>query len=188
MRKMLTVGALGMLLLLGAVPPATDEPAPFRTLFCPECWTYVWGGGSLDLKGNCARCGRYPLELEVRRLSWWWCSNEHHWRKVPGKNGTGCVEEESLAVVVPRSEAVGVGYCPGHRTFRVCRLPVTGQEVCIACFRPAVRTFGSERAWHWCRINRLWASEPCSLNEAEGCCEKRSGMLLAHPDSGPIAR
>jgi hypothetical protein len=189
MRKILNITVVGILLFLGASGPARAQRSAFATLFCPECWAYRWGGGALDLKGNCAECGKYPVELEARRVSWWWCAKEHFWRETPGKDGKGCsVREDSLAIVVPRSEVIDVWYCPGHQAFRVWRLPVTRQMVCVPCARPAVRTFGSERAWYWCQSDGLWAPAPCPLNPAKGCCTKRSGMLLAQPDSGPIAR
>jgi hypothetical protein len=189
MTKVVNTALLGVILFLGATNPAGAQRIAFKTLFCPECWTYLWGGGALDPKGNCAECGKYPVELETRRMSWWWCAKENRWTEGPGDDPKGAsAPEESLAVVVPKSEVVGVWYCPGHQSFQVCRLPLIQQVVCVSCARPAVRAFGSERTWYWCKNDGLWMPTPCSPKPGKGCCEKRSGMLLAQPESGPIAQ
>jgi hypothetical protein len=188
MLKILSTALLGTLLFLGAPIPARAEQIAFKTLFCPECWTYLGGGGALDLQGNCAQCGKYPVELETRRMSWWWCAKENRWSEAPADDPKGSsAPEESLAVVVPRSETLGVWYCPRDQSFQVCRLPLIQQVICATCARPAVRTFGSERAWTWCESDGLWTPAPNPPNPGKGCGVRRSGILLAYPDPGPIA-
>ena len=192
MVKIIRIALLGSLLLLGAAKSVSGESAADKALFCPECWTYLWGGGSLDMKGNCAECGKYPVELEVRRMSWWWCTEEQKWSPTECRENVRkhcCIQEESAAAVV----AAGPGtfeawYCPFDHAFRVLRLPIVMQVVCQACARPAVKVNGVERSWTWCHDEGLWAPEACPMDPVKGCCVKRGGTLLAHPESGPIAR
>lgn len=192
MREVLGVVLLAALLPLGGENPVAAERAAFKVLFCPECWTHLWGDGALDMKGNCAECGRYPVELECRKASWWWCAGEEQWRDTPcarNEDARCCTQEESLAAVVaPGPEIRKTWYCPGHRAFRMIRLPVTRQVVCASCARPAVRTPGDHRTWFWCENEGLWAPDACPLNPGKQCCTKRAGTLLAWPDPGPIAR
>jgi hypothetical protein len=192
MVKILKIALLGSLLLLGAAKSVSGECSAFKAPFCPECWTYLWGGGSLDLKGNCAECGKYPVELDVRRMSWWWCTEDQRWSATECPQNARmhcCTEEESVAAVV----AAGPGtfeawYCPDHRSFRVYRLPILMQVVCRTCARPAVKVFGVERSWFWCRNEGRWAPTACPMNPVQGCCVQRGGTLLAQPESGPLAR
>ena len=192
MLKILKIALLGSLLLLGAAKSLPGESSAFTALFCPECWTYLWGGGTLDMKGNCAECGKYPVELEARRLSWWWCAEEEKWGATACKQNERrhcCTEEESVAAVVgPGPGTFETWYCPEDRSFRVTRLPVLMQVVCLTCARPAVKVPAVERSWYWCRNEGLWAPAACPMNPVKGCCARRSGMLLAYPELGPLAR
>ena len=192
MVKILKIALLGGALLLGAAKSASGEASAFNALFCPECWTYLWGGGSLDMKGNCAECGKYPIELEAGRMSWWWCTEEQKWAATECQENARkhcCTQEESVAAVV----AAGPGtfetwYCPLHREFLVMRLPMLMQVVCLSCTRPTVKVPAVERSWYWCRSEGLWAPTACPMDPVKACCAKRSGRLLAYPHSGPIAR
>src|SRR5436190_23790214 len=78
MMKILKIALLGSVLSLAASKSLPGESTRFNALFCPECWTYLWGGGTLDMKGNCAECGKYPVELEGRSMSWWWCASSRN--------------------------------------------------------------------------------------------------------------
>lgn len=188
MKRILRLALLGGLLLAGAAGPEGDGRSGFNVLFCPECWSYLWGAGALDMKGNCAECGRYPVEVEAQKVSWWWCSEQHRWVDAACDRGC-CTREESLATVVPAGPNVfKAWYCPDHREFRVFRLPVAMQMVCRRCARPAVRVSAVNRTWTWCRNEGLWAPAACPMNPADHCCETRTGTLLAIPDPGPIAR
>jgi len=144
------------------------------------------------MKGNCAECGRYPVELEARRVSWWWCSEGKRWSESVCERAGElqcCTREESLAAVVPASaDVLKAWYCPGHASFKVIRLPIVSVMVCQACIRPAVRAFAVERSWYWCEYEGMWSEKECPLNPARSCCTKRGGMFLAAPESGPMAR
>jgi hypothetical protein len=159
--------------------------------FCPECWEYVWGAGSTDMKGNCAACGKYPVQLEVQVVQWWWCSQKKGWLESPCLEITArrcCSGEESLALTAPSGSGMfQTFYCPAHRSFRTIALPMLGTRVCASCGRPAVPAFAMSRAWYRCQMEGVWAPEACEMNPVRKCCTKREGLLLVKAQSGPIA-
>src|SRR5436189_3437881 len=73
----LTVGVI--LAMPSTATRETPATSRYTALFCPECWTYLYGPGSTNMMGNCAACGKYPLELEVRTMKWFWCDTQHLW-------------------------------------------------------------------------------------------------------------
>ena len=128
MMKILKIALLGSVLSLAASKSLPGESTRFNALFCPECWTYLWGGGTLDMKGNCAECGKYPVELEGRSMSWWWCAEQQKWNATACEQNARkhcCTQEESIAAVVgPGPGSFETWYCPEHRAFRVAQLQV----------------------------------------------------------------
>jgi len=189
MKKFLALSVIFGLLLAGTANPA---PATFKALFCPECWDYVEGPGSMDMRGNCGVCGKYPVEMEANRVSWLWCEGGKKWRRTPCPESwmkRCCVQEESLAAVAaPGRGTFEAWYCPSHRQFYVFRLPILMQTVCRTCARPAVKVDAMEKAWFWCATDGLWYTEACSMNPVQKCCAKRDGTLLVRLDPGPIAK
>lgn len=199
MKKMLVLSLLGGFLLMGAatpapaaIPAAIPAATTFRALFCPECWVYLWGPGALDVTGNCGVCGKYPVEIEAQKASWWWCDLEKKWRRAPCAANwmkRCCTEEESLAMVSAAGpEVFEAWYCPAHRQFYVTRIPILMQAVCRICARPAVRVEAREMAWYWCEYDGVWGTAPCPMAPARKCCAKRDGTLLVKVDPGPIAK
>jgi hypothetical protein len=179
------------LLLLPAASSSARTGGLFEALFCPECWEYLWGGGSLDMKGNCAACGKYPVQLEAQTARWWWCSHELKWLKGPCDENAArhcCAREESLAVEAPLGPKVfAAWYCPAHRSFGTVELPILGIKMCGTCARPAVPVHATKRAWYWCTSEGLWGQEPCAADPTLKCCTKREGLLLVKPPAGPMA-
>jgi hypothetical protein len=190
MRKIISI-AFVLLLNLPSALSSTAAPG-YTTLFCPECWQYLSGDGSTDLKGNCAACGKYPLELEVQTMSWFWCRRQHQWLRSPclaAAMERCCTLEESQAVVAGTgSNLVSTSYCPLHRTFKGYRLPVLGLMVCVDCARPMEPVRAVRRAWFWCVSEGYWAATPCPMDPVKHCCARREGLLLATPVPGPIAK
>jgi len=188
MRKILFLTLLSILVfLLLAAPVASAVPSggQFTSLFCPECWTYLFGHGVTDMKGNCAACGKYPLELEVRTMSWFWSPREHRWLQEPVKNST---REESLAVLArPGRGIFRAFYCPEHRTFNGVRLPLLPIVVCAVDGKPMAEVQATRRTWFWCEMEGLWTATPCPMNPVQKCCTPRTGLLLATPEPGPLA-
>lgn len=192
MRKILSFSLLTLVLVLGGAGPPSSDASAFKTLFCPQCWEYLWGAGSLDMKGNCAECGKYPVELDVRPFSWWWCSEAKQWKESACERAgerACCTRKESLAAVVPAGPGVTKAwYCPAHDAFKVVSLPIVKVMMCSACGRPAVRVPAVERSWYWCANEGQWSEVECSMNPVRACCARSAGMLFAAPDAGPIAR
>ncbi|HXX92823.1 MAG TPA: hypothetical protein VEN81_04270 [Planctomycetota bacterium] len=192
LRKAVVVGLVAGLLLMGAAPTSSASKATFKAQFCPECWEYLEGPGSVDMKGNCQACGKYPVEIEASRMSWWWCGLEKKWRRAPCPENwmkRCCTEEESLALVsTPGPDVTDAWYCPAHRQFYVIRIPILMQAVCRICARPAVRAQSKEMAWYWCEYDGVWSAAPCPMAPARKCCVKRDGTLLVKIDPGPIAK
>jgi hypothetical protein len=192
MKKILSLTLLGGLLLLGSATLAPASTGAFTTQFCPQCWEYLFGAGSLDMRGNCGVCGKYPVEIEAQQVSWWWCSLGKKWRRAPSPENwmrSCCTQEESLAMVsAPGPQVVEAWYCPAHRQFYVARIPIVMQTVCRICARPAVRVETRERAWYWCENDGVWGGTPCPLDPVRHCCAKREGTLLVRLEPGPIAK
>jgi len=186
MRKTLSLTLLGLLLLLPSTAASADPSrSRFTSLFCPECWSYLFGHGTTDLKGNCAACGKYPLELEVQTMSWWWSADRHLCAQEPLP---GALREESLAAVTrPGPRLVRAFYCPEHRSFHGVRLPLLQAMVCAADSKPMVSVWASRRTWFWCQSEGVWAPAACPMNPVQKCCTPRTGLLLATPEPGPIA-
>ena len=186
--QLLGAGVLCLLVVGAAAPPETR----FTSQYCPECRIYLWAAGATDMKGNCAACGKYPVELEVQRATWYWCSLEKNWLRSPCAEHAArlcCAREESLAAVVPAGpELSREAYCPGDRTFAMGRLPLLGLKVCGICYRPAVNVPAARRTWFWCESEGMWATSACPMNEIRNCCAKQEVLLLAKPEFGPIAR
>jgi len=193
MRKLLflTLGAL--LLLSTSATPSAPARSPYTTRFCPECWMYLVGPGDLTMKGDCASCGKYPLDLEVRTLQWFWCQTQHLWLKDACKENPlrrCCRPEESIAMQArPGPGLVRAFYCPEHRSFTTgVRLPLIQVLVCARCTKPMVSAWAADRAWYWCAMEGVWAATPCPMDPVKHCCAKREGRLLATPEPGPFAR
>jgi len=191
--KALMMGFLfGGLVLLGAGRPAETASVRFSAPFCPDCWSYLVAPGSLDMKGNCASCGKYPVDLDVQRMEWFWCGREKAWRRAPCAENwmkRCCQGEESLAALVPPGAGVfEAWYCPAHQAFAVIQIPILAQWRCKVCARPAVKVNAQERGWFWCEMEGMWNETPCAMNALRKCCEKRGGLLLVKPEAGPIAR
>jgi hypothetical protein len=191
MRRIIPLTLVGGLLLFGGASAASAAPARFRTLFCPECWEYLWSPDAVDLTGHCGSCGKHPVEIEAERMSWWWCEGKRSWRHSACNENPErrcCTQEEaSLAVIAPGPWVQGGWYCPADRAFSVTRLPILMWVVCRNCARPAVHVDAMERTWYWCETDGAWAPEPCPLSPVKNCCSERKGLLLVHPDLGPIA-
>jgi hypothetical protein len=189
MRKLLSL-SFAALLLAGA-PAANASPSRFTALFCPECWTYLFGHGTTDLRGNCAACGKYPLELEVRTAKWFWCSRQHRWlteecAEHPRQHC--CALEDSLALVArPGPDLVRAAYCPLHRSFNGVRMPLLQIMTCASDGRPMVSVWAARRAWFWCELEGQWGASPCAMDPVKHCCTPRQGLLLATPEPGPLA-
>jgi hypothetical protein len=143
------------------------------------------------MKGNCAACGKYPVELRVGVAEWWWCAREGQWRETPCADSAArscCAREESPALAeFFGPEGFAAWYCPRDRTFRTFGLAILGTRVCANCGRPAVKVHAAKRTWFWCDSEGIWALEACSMNPVRRCCVKREGLLLAMPRSGPFA-
>jgi hypothetical protein len=185
MRKILYLTFLVLLLLPAPATGADPSRSRFTSLFCPECWTYLSGQGTTDMKGNCATCGKYPLELEVRIVSWFWSPQEHLWLKNPVQ---GAHREESLATLTrPGPELLRAFYCPEHRSFDGVRLPLLETTVCAADSKPMVMAWASRRTWFWCDMEGGWTLTRCPEDPIKHCCSARTGLLLATPEPGPIA-
>jgi hypothetical protein len=193
MRKIIFLGVVAGLILLGAAQAAPPPSAPFEAAFCPECWEYLWFSGSTDMKGQCALCGRYPVNLDVQVMTWFWCGTGQKWLRAPcaeNRKKHCCTGVNSLAVAEASGQSVrGAWYCPAHRSFGVYALPLLGRMVCAECVRPAVRVQAIDRAWYWCLNEGVWAEAPCPMNPVAKCCTKRSGLLLkGSPEDDRILR
>jgi len=192
MCKRLSFLLVAVLLLLPAASVSAKPAGSFEALFCPECWDYLWGAGSVDMKGNCAACGKYPVQLDVQSATWWWCSGERKWLKSPCVDSTEqrcCAREESLALAAPLGPNLfSAWYCPAHRTFAMVELPILGIKMCGVCARPAVAVHATKRAWYWCGSEGVWGPAACPADPVEKCCVKREGLLLVKPPPGPMAR
>ncbi|HVR85079.1 MAG TPA: hypothetical protein VMU54_12255 [Planctomycetota bacterium] len=185
MRKLLSLTLLALLML--PAPAASADPARsrFSSLFCPECWTYLYGHGATDLKGNCAACGKYPLELEVQTMSWFWSPQKHLWLQDPMK---GTLPAESLAAVTrPGPGLSRAHYCPEHRNFKGVRLPLLQRMVCAEDGKPMVLAWASHRTWFWCEWDGGWSLTRSPEDPIKHCCTPRTGLLLATPQRGPMA-
>jgi len=185
MRKLLSLTLLALLML--PAPAASADPARsrFSSLFCPECWTYLYGHGATDLKGNCAACGKYPLELEVQTMSWYWSPQNHLWLQDPMK---GTLPAESLAAVTrPGPGLSRAHYCPEHRNFKGVRLPLLQRMVCAEDGKPMVLAWASHRTWFWCEWDGGWSLTRSPEDPIKHCCTPRTGLLLATPQRGPMA-
>ena len=178
--------------LLAMPSTATKETSRYTALFCPECWTYLYGPGSTNMMGNCAACGKYPLEMEVRNMKWFWCGSQHHWLEETCKEDPlrhCCTLWESMAAVTrPGPELARTFYCPEHRSFTGMRLPLLQVMVCTQGGKPMLTVCAARRAWYWCKMEGVWASTPCSMDKVKHCCAKYEGLLLATPEPGPIAK
>ncbi|HLY74661.1 MAG TPA: hypothetical protein VKU80_11140 [Planctomycetota bacterium] len=188
-KRLLFILLTGLLLLLAA--SSSSKPAgSFEALFCPQCWDYLWGAGSVDLKGNCAACGKYPVALEGQTAMWWWCSSQERWLEAPCDQSAVrhcCAGEESIALVSPGADVFWAWYCPVHRTFDGVTLPVLGIPICGTCARPAVKVQATRRAWYWCESEGVWNPSACPLDPVRKCCAKHQGILLVSPQPRPWA-
>ena len=190
MRKffLLLASALFSLALQGSSPPSARTG--FSKMFCPDSWKYLTGPGSIDMKGNCAVCGRYPVELEVALRSWFWCSRQTLWLDSPCAESAReacCSPVENLALLAaPGTEMTSSWYCPFDQAFAAFS-PWRMPPACSLCGRAAVRAAAVNRAWFWCELEGMWGTEPCPMSAVKKCCTKYEGMLLAKPDAGPIA-
>jgi hypothetical protein len=190
MRKILYL-TLAVLLILPPLAVSNASPSRFTALFCPECWTYLHGHGSVDMKGNCAACGKFPLELEVQTIRSFWCAQKHVWLQSACPRSPAercCTGTESLAVVAKAGpKLVRAAYCPADRTFKGLRLPFIQVMACAECARPMVPVWAAKRAWYWCELEGYWAATPCPMDPVRHCCARHEGLLLATPEPGPIA-
>ncbi|HLY12520.1 MAG TPA: hypothetical protein VKW04_24670 [Planctomycetota bacterium] len=189
MKKILSLTLLALLLLPAS--ESSSKASRYTALFCPECWTYLSGHGTTDMRGNCAACGKYPLELEVQTMKWFWCSHQSRWLQEECKDSArlpGCTREDSLAVVAkPGPDLVRAAYCPLHRSFNGVRMPLVGIMTCAVDGRPMVSVWAARRTWFWCDMEGQWVGSPCPLNPVKHCCTAHEGLLLATPEPGPIA-
>jgi hypothetical protein len=188
-RKLLLLAgtAIFILTLNSAANPA--HAGHFSKLFCPECWTYLGGANSVDTKGNCAVCGKYPVELEVLQRSWYWCAHEGKWLEAPCKESPRERAEGSFVLLVgsgPR--LVSSWYCPRDRKFGAVPLKGLAVRACVSCGGATVQVPAVQKAWYWCALEGVWAPEPCPMNLVKKCCTKFEGVLLAAHDPGPIAK
>jgi hypothetical protein len=137
------------------------------------------------MKGNCAACGKYPLELEVQTLSWFWSPGKHLWLQNPAPDA---LPTESLAAVTrPGPGLTRAYYCPEHRSFYGVRLPLLQTMVCAEDGKPMVLAWASHRTWFWCEMAGGWALTRCPEDPIKHCCTPRTGRLLAMPEPGPFA-
>jgi hypothetical protein len=191
MRRLLSLTFVSLLLLPAFSSSAAPASSRYTALFCPECWTYLYGQGSTDMKGNCAACGKYPLELEVQTMKWFWCADKHRWLQEPcaqHSHRNHCLPAESMALVAKPGPDLGrAAYCPLHQSFTAVRLPLVGVKVCAQCSRPMVSAWATRRTWFWCEHEGYWAASACPENPVLHCCTKRQGLLLATPEPGPLA-
>lgn len=192
MNRIALVVLAGALLLLAAGRAASEPPVREAIPFCPECWVFLEVPGSLDMKGYCAGCGKYPTELNTQRMEWFWCARGKAWRRAPcGENWMRrcCAGEESLAEVVPPGVPLfEAWFCPAHQSFDVLQVPILAQRRCKVCARPAVLVNARERAWFWCETEGVWGSAPCAMNGLRKCCAKREGILPVRWEAAPIAK
>jgi hypothetical protein len=191
MRRGLALVLIGGLLLFCGVSTAAAARSRFKIPFCPECWEYLGTPDRVDAKGNCGVCGKVPVELEVERVSWFWCTRGNKWLRAPCTENPlkrCCAREEtSCALVTSGPKVLDRWYCPADRTFAVCSVPILMRFICQACARPAVEVPAIERTWYWCEIDGVWAPEACPMSPVKKCCSERKGLLLVVPDLGPIA-
>lgn len=189
MRRIRSIALLALLLLPS--PAILADPGRFTTLFCPECWTFLAGHGTTDLRGNCAVCGKYPLELEVQTVTWFWCSRQHRWLQEACAENSRllcCTREDSPGVVTkPGPGLLRAAYCPLHQSFDGSRMPLLEILICAKDGRPMVSAWASCRTWFWCRTESQWVAAPCPLDPVKQCCSRRQGLLLATPEPGPLA-
>lgn len=188
MRKILIcTGLLAVLLLPGTPGTAESSRSRFTALFCPECWSYLVGHGALDLKGNCENCGKYPLELEVQTMRWYWCEAQLRWLVEP------CARHddmgfESLATVTRSGPTLErAAYCPEHRSFTGVALPFIKAKACPVDLKPMTAVWATRRTWFWCESEGQWAASPCPMDSMKHCCTPRTGLLVATPEPGPLA-
>ena len=190
MRRILTTTLAGILLLLGTAAQAPAAKA--SALFCPECWVFLETPGALDMKGNCAGCGKYPTELNAQKMEWFWCARGKAWHRSPCEEHwmkRCCAREEALAeIVAPGTPVFEAWYCPVHQSFVTLQIPILAQWRCRVCARPAVRVLARERAWFWCETEGIWNPAPCPMNALRNCCSKKEGFLPVQPETGPIAK
>jgi len=186
----LTLGAF--LALPAMAPEETPADTRYTALFCPECWTYLHGPGATNMMGNCAACGKYPLELEVRNMKWFWCGTQLRWLEEACPQNPlrhCCARWESMAAVTrPGPELHRTSYCPEHRSFHGVRMPLVQVMVCAQGGKPMTAAWAVHRAWYWCGTEGFWAATPCPMEKVKHCCAKYEGLLLATPETGPIAR
>jgi hypothetical protein len=189
MRKILSLSLLALLLLSGPAPSA--RTSRFTALFCPECWTYLFGHGTTDLRGNCAACGKYPLEIEVQEMKWFWCSRQHRWLTEECKENAErrcCTMEDALAAVEkPGPGLLRAAYCPLHRSFNGVRMPLLGILTCASDGRPMTPVWAVRHTWFWCAMEGQWIGSRCALDPVKHCCTPHEGLLVATPEPGPIA-
>jgi hypothetical protein len=192
MRKLLLLPLAAALLLPLAATTSPLQAPSYTALFCPEEWIFLLGGGATDMKGNCAACGKYPLELEVQQQPWFWCTTQRRWLQEPCKENflRHCdLAEESVAVVTrPGPGLLRAFYCPEHRSFNGVKLPLVGVTVCAENGKPMAWAWATSRTWFWCELEGVWAAAPCPMNPVKHCCARHEGLLLATPETGPYAQ
>ena len=192
MKTLLTL-TLGVFMVLPSTATReTPASSRYMALFCPECWTYLYGPGSTNMMGNCAACGKYPLELEVRTMKWFWCGTQNLWLAEACNEAAlrhCCTRWESMAAVTRPGPGLHRSfYCPEHRRFAGMRLPLLQLMVCPEGGKPMATAWAARRAWYWCGMEGTWAATPCPEEKVQHCCVKFEGLLLATPESGPLAR
>jgi hypothetical protein len=192
MKTLLYITVAALLAMPSTATKETQGHPRYTALFCPEEWVFLVGDGATDMKGNCAACGKYPLELEVRNLPWFWCTTQRLWLEEPCKENPlrhcDTAEESIAAVTRPGPTLLHAFYCPEHRTFNGVKLPLVGVMVCPENGKPMAAVWATQRAWYWCTLEGLWAMVPCPMNPVKHCCAKSEGLLLATPELGPYAK
>jgi hypothetical protein len=185
MVKFITVLLAAGLALLGPTGAATPG-SEFRTAFCPECWRFRSGTGTMDVQGQCKVCGKLPVEINAASIPWYWCTVHRFWHRKPCEESKHerCLSlRESLAAVIePGQEySLRLRYCPECRTFPHPR--GIAASACPTCRKPTVTADAVQRTWFWCRHDLQWKEEPCPEFGHEFCCSPRTGWLLAraHP-------
>jgi hypothetical protein len=179
--------AIGGLLTGGAGTPASSPEPKYRISFCPECWKFLSDPWDVDLQGRCIASRKVPVDVEVAKVSWFWCRSHQAWHRRPCSKEpwSKAAERESVALLVNTGSETTFprGYCPEDRA--LCEVENIGQK-CPVCAKPFVRVQTVERRWFWCASRKVWGTEPCAMNSLLHCDKLRYGMVLAYSWCPPI--
>jgi hypothetical protein len=150
--------------------------------YCPQCGKFCGAGCPMDAKGQCTGCGRTPVELEAKSVTWRWCAEHEQWhRNACAKHASKrcCVERTVMMVAAGGAPLVAGRFCPECAVFCGPTCPEEAGK-CKRCGRAPVAAKGVERSWYWCTTHAMWHDAPCPAEATDDCCAERRVILIAH--------